>query len=180
MGLLLLSKVVGSNPEPFKPHYKQFLQLFGTVLQDLNNPTALYYCILTLTTITAYTGTEEMVCYASFDCCNWPLVDLAFNSATSMFKMLFFLSFRTWCDLWSPNCSWLLNTSFRQTRWGHFDSGLLCSYANAPITVFIMFLNDVLNTVRVDRLIGLFACMSLYDLSGSMALTIFQSFLFIS
>lgn len=70
MGLLLLSKVVGSNPEPFKPHYKQLLQLFGTVLQDLNNPTALYYCILTLTAITAYTGTEEMVCSASIDCCN--------------------------------------------------------------------------------------------------------------
>ncbi|XP_051969767.1 importin-4-like [Xyrauchen texanus] len=60
VGLLLLSKVVGSNPEPFKPHYKQLLQLFGAVLQDLNNPTALYYCILALTAITAYTGTEEM------------------------------------------------------------------------------------------------------------------------
>lgn len=60
VGLLLLSKVVGSNPEPFKPHYKQLLQLFGTVLQDLSNPTALYYSILTLTSITAYTGTEEM------------------------------------------------------------------------------------------------------------------------
>lgn len=61
MGLLLLSKVVDSNPEPFKPHYRQLLQLFGTVLQDLNNPTAIYYCILTLTSMTAYTGTEEMV-----------------------------------------------------------------------------------------------------------------------
>lgn len=60
VGLLLLSKVVGSNPEPFKPHYKELLQLFGTVLQDLDNPTALYYCILTLTSITSYTGTEEM------------------------------------------------------------------------------------------------------------------------
>lgn len=63
VGLLLLSKVVESNPEPFKPHYKQLLQLFGTVLQDVTNTTALYYCILTLTAITAYTGTEEMVCY---------------------------------------------------------------------------------------------------------------------
>ncbi|XP_056110127.1 importin-4 [Rhinichthys klamathensis goyatoka] len=60
VGLLLLSKVVGSNPEPFKPHYKELLQLFGTVLQDLDNTTALYYCILTLTSITTYTGTEEM------------------------------------------------------------------------------------------------------------------------
>ncbi|KAI4900020.1 hypothetical protein NFI96_023285 [Prochilodus magdalenae] len=60
VGLLLLSKVVESNPEPFKPHYKQLLQLFGTVLQDVTNPTALYYCILTLTAITAFTGTEEM------------------------------------------------------------------------------------------------------------------------
>ncbi|KAK2855493.1 hypothetical protein Q7C36_007362 [Tachysurus vachellii] len=60
VGLLLLSKVVESNPEPFKPHYKQLLQLFNVVLQDVTNTTALYYCILTLTAITAYTGTEEM------------------------------------------------------------------------------------------------------------------------
>uniref|UniRef100_A0A4W4G779 TOG domain-containing protein n=1 Tax=Electrophorus electricus TaxID=8005 RepID=A0A4W4G779_ELEEL len=39
LGLLLLSKVVESNPEPFKPHYKKLLQLFGTVLQDGTNPT---------------------------------------------------------------------------------------------------------------------------------------------
>uniref|UniRef100_A0AAQ5ZK57 Importin N-terminal domain-containing protein n=1 Tax=Amphiprion ocellaris TaxID=80972 RepID=A0AAQ5ZK57_AMPOC len=60
VGLLLLNKVMDSNPEPFKPHYCQLLQLFGTVLQDHENPTALYYCILTLTAITAYTGTDEM------------------------------------------------------------------------------------------------------------------------
>lgn len=60
VGLLLLSKVVESNPEPFKPHYRQLLQLFGRVLQDVDNPTALYYCVLTLTSMTAYTGTEEM------------------------------------------------------------------------------------------------------------------------
>ncbi|XP_035512460.1 importin-4 [Morone saxatilis] len=60
IGLMLLNKVMESNPEPFKPHYCQLLQLFSTVLQDHNNPTALYYCILTLTAITAYTGTEEM------------------------------------------------------------------------------------------------------------------------
>uniref|UniRef100_A0A668A623 Importin 4 n=1 Tax=Myripristis murdjan TaxID=586833 RepID=A0A668A623_9TELE len=53
-------KVVESNPEAFKPHYRQLLQLFGTVLQDLNNPPALYYCILTLTAMTPYTGSEEM------------------------------------------------------------------------------------------------------------------------
>uniref|UniRef100_A0AAY4BCD9 Importin N-terminal domain-containing protein n=1 Tax=Denticeps clupeoides TaxID=299321 RepID=A0AAY4BCD9_9TELE len=51
VGLLLLSKVVESNPEPFEPHYQQLLQLFGTVLQDLENPTALYYCMHTLTAI---------------------------------------------------------------------------------------------------------------------------------
>ncbi|XP_051796126.1 importin-4 isoform X2 [Acanthochromis polyacanthus] len=60
VGLLLLNKVMDSNPEPFKPYYCQLLQLLGTVLQDHENPTALYYCILTLTAITAYTGTEEM------------------------------------------------------------------------------------------------------------------------
>uniref|UniRef100_A0AAQ4NX53 Importin 4 n=1 Tax=Gasterosteus aculeatus aculeatus TaxID=481459 RepID=A0AAQ4NX53_GASAC len=61
VGLLLLNKVMDANPEPFKPHYCQLLQLFSTVLQDHNNPTALYYCILTLTSITAYTGKEESV-----------------------------------------------------------------------------------------------------------------------
>uniref|UniRef100_A0A4W6EHP0 Importin 4 n=1 Tax=Lates calcarifer TaxID=8187 RepID=A0A4W6EHP0_LATCA len=60
VGLLLLNKVMDSNPELFKPHYCQLLQLFSAVLQDHNNPTALYYCILTLTAITAYTGSEEM------------------------------------------------------------------------------------------------------------------------
>ncbi|TNN84731.1 Importin-4 [Liparis tanakae] len=60
VGLLLLDKVVESNPEAFQPHYSQLLQLFHTVLQDLNNPTALYYCILTLTAMTAYTGTKEI------------------------------------------------------------------------------------------------------------------------
>uniref|UniRef100_A0A7N8XPN2 Importin 4 n=1 Tax=Mastacembelus armatus TaxID=205130 RepID=A0A7N8XPN2_9TELE len=61
VGLLLLNKVIDSNPEPFKPHYGQLLQLLSTVLQDHNNPTALYYCILTLTAITAYIGSKEMV-----------------------------------------------------------------------------------------------------------------------
>ncbi|XP_066539895.1 importin-4 isoform X2 [Hoplias malabaricus] len=60
VGLLLLSKVVDSNPEPFKPHYKQLLQLIGIALLDVTNPTALYYSVLTLTAITAFTGTEEM------------------------------------------------------------------------------------------------------------------------
>ncbi|XP_077480312.1 importin-4 isoform X2 [Stigmatopora argus] len=58
--MLLLNKVIESNPEPFQPHYSQLLQLFVTALQDHNNPTALYYCILTLTAMTAYVGTEHM------------------------------------------------------------------------------------------------------------------------
>ncbi|XP_068200033.1 importin-4 [Antennarius striatus] len=60
VGLLLLNKVIESNPEPFKPHYNQLLQLFSSVLQDHNNPTALYYSILSLTAITASTGSEEL------------------------------------------------------------------------------------------------------------------------
>ncbi|XP_069044135.1 importin-4 isoform X2 [Lepisosteus oculatus] len=60
VGLLLLSKVVESNPEPFKPHYRQLLQLFHSTLQDLANPTALYYSIQTLTAMSAYTGTQEL------------------------------------------------------------------------------------------------------------------------
>uniref|UniRef100_A0A3P8VI81 Importin 4 n=1 Tax=Cynoglossus semilaevis TaxID=244447 RepID=A0A3P8VI81_CYNSE len=54
-------KIIQSNQTPpSKPHYCQLLQLFSTVLRDLSNPTALYYCILSITTITAYSGTEEM------------------------------------------------------------------------------------------------------------------------
>lgn len=79
MGLLLLSKVVESNPEPFKPHYRQLLQLFGTVLQDLNNPTALYYCILTLTAITPYTGSEEMVRHCHLAETGFKIVDRQSN-----------------------------------------------------------------------------------------------------
>ncbi|XP_034416059.1 importin-4 isoform X1 [Cyclopterus lumpus] len=60
VGLMLLDKVVESNPKAFEPHYSHLLQLFCTVLQDHNNPTSLYYCILTLTAMTAYTGTEEI------------------------------------------------------------------------------------------------------------------------
>lgn len=61
IGLLLLNKVMESNPEPFKPHYCQLLQLLSAVLQDHDNPKTLYYCVLTLTAITAYIGTAEMV-----------------------------------------------------------------------------------------------------------------------
>uniref|UniRef100_A0AAY4BCG2 Importin N-terminal domain-containing protein n=1 Tax=Denticeps clupeoides TaxID=299321 RepID=A0AAY4BCG2_9TELE len=69
VGLLLLSKVVESNPEPFEPHYQQLLQLFGTVLQDLENPTALYYCMHTLTAIIAFTGSGELVSLGpTFEC----------------------------------------------------------------------------------------------------------------
>lgn len=50
-----------SNPEPFKPHYPQLLQLFSSILPDPTSPAALYYCILTLTAITPYTGTHELV-----------------------------------------------------------------------------------------------------------------------
>lgn len=60
VGLLLLAKVVESNPEPFKPHYRQLLQLLSTELQDVENPTALFYCICTITSLTPYIGTEEM------------------------------------------------------------------------------------------------------------------------
>ncbi|KAF6722930.1 Importin-4 [Oryzias melastigma] len=60
VGLLLLNKVVESNPTSFQPHYCELLQLLSTALQDHNNPTALYYCILTLIGITAFIGTEEM------------------------------------------------------------------------------------------------------------------------
>lgn len=72
-----------SNPEPFKPHYCQLLQLFNTVLQDHNNPTALYYCILTLTAITAYTGTEEMV--RQHYCFSFDIWQFQFGQGTIIF-----------------------------------------------------------------------------------------------
>lgn len=68
-----------SNPEPFKPHYCQLLQLLTSVLQDHNNPTALYYCIQTLTAITAYIGSAEMVrlhnCQLSINCHSKTITD---------------------------------------------------------------------------------------------------------
>ncbi|XP_077365425.1 importin-4 [Festucalex cinctus] len=60
IGLLLLSNVIESNPESFQPHYSQLLQLFSTILQDHSNPTALYYCILSLTAMTVHTGTQHL------------------------------------------------------------------------------------------------------------------------
>lgn len=60
VGLMLLANVVESNPEPFKPHYRQLLQLLSTILQDLENPTALFYCICTITSLMPYIGSEEM------------------------------------------------------------------------------------------------------------------------
>lgn len=60
VGLLLLAKVVESNPESFTPHYHQLLQLLSAELQDVENPTALFYCICTITSLTPYIGTEEM------------------------------------------------------------------------------------------------------------------------
>ncbi|MGH0174234.1 UNVERIFIED_CONTAM: hypothetical protein FKN15_069177 [Acipenser sinensis] len=60
-GLLVLSKVMDSNPEPFKPHYKQLLKLFGTTLEDHGNTNAMFYSIQTLSAMAAFLGAEELV-----------------------------------------------------------------------------------------------------------------------
>ncbi|XP_034768784.2 importin-4 [Acipenser ruthenus] len=60
IGLLVLSKVMDSNPEPFKPHYKQLLKLFGTTLEDHGNTNAMFYSIQTLSAMAAFLGAEEL------------------------------------------------------------------------------------------------------------------------
>ncbi|KAJ8413236.1 hypothetical protein AAFF_G00092320 [Aldrovandia affinis] len=60
VGLQLLSKMVESNPETFKPHYCQLLRLFYDVLWDLGDHSPLCYCITAVTSIAPYSGTKEM------------------------------------------------------------------------------------------------------------------------
>ncbi|KAG5850963.1 hypothetical protein ANANG_G00087950 [Anguilla anguilla] len=58
--LQLISKMVESNPENFKPHFGQLLLLFDNVLQDLSDPSALCHGMAALTSMCAHASTEEM------------------------------------------------------------------------------------------------------------------------
>ncbi|MGH0183079.1 UNVERIFIED_CONTAM: hypothetical protein FKN15_011032 [Acipenser sinensis] len=60
IGLLVLSKVMDSNPEPFRPHYKELLKLFGSTLEDHGNANAMFYSVQTLSAMAAFLGAEEL------------------------------------------------------------------------------------------------------------------------
>ncbi|KAJ8374895.1 hypothetical protein SKAU_G00054750 [Synaphobranchus kaupii] len=60
LDLQLLSKMVESNPETFKPHFYQLLLLFDNVLQDPSGHSGLCYSIAALTSMSVYAGAEEM------------------------------------------------------------------------------------------------------------------------
>lgn len=61
MGLLLLSVVVTSRPEAFRPHHRELLQLLNETLGDVGSPGLLFYSLRTLTTMAPYLGTDDVV-----------------------------------------------------------------------------------------------------------------------
>ncbi|XP_074090906.1 importin-4 [Macrotis lagotis] len=54
MGLLLLSVVVTSRPEAFRPHHRELLCLLNETLEESASPVLLYYSLRTLTTMVPY------------------------------------------------------------------------------------------------------------------------------
>ncbi|XP_032477532.1 importin-4 isoform X2 [Phocoena sinus] len=60
MGLLLLSVVVTSRPEAFRPHHRELLQLLNETLGDVGSPGLLFYSLRTLTTMAPYLGTDDV------------------------------------------------------------------------------------------------------------------------
>lgn len=61
MGLLLLSVVVTSRPEAFRPHHRELLRLLNETLGDVGSPGLLFYSLRTLTTMAPYLGTDDVV-----------------------------------------------------------------------------------------------------------------------
>ncbi|XP_072479499.1 importin-4 isoform X1 [Notamacropus eugenii] len=60
MGLLLLSVVVTSRPEAFRPHHRELLCLLDETLVESASPGLLYYSLRTLTTMTPYLGPNAL------------------------------------------------------------------------------------------------------------------------
>ncbi|XP_006913614.1 importin-4 [Pteropus alecto] len=60
MGLLLLSVVVTSRPEAFRPHHRELLQLLNETLGEVGSPGLLFYSLRTLTTMAPYLGTDDV------------------------------------------------------------------------------------------------------------------------
>lgn len=63
MGLLLLSVVVTSRPEAFRPHHRELLHLLNETLGEVGSPGLLFYSLRTLTTMAPYLGTDDLVRY---------------------------------------------------------------------------------------------------------------------
>lgn len=61
MGLLLLSVVVTSRPEAFRPHHRELLCLLNETLVESASPGLLYYSLRTLTTMIPYLGPNALV-----------------------------------------------------------------------------------------------------------------------
>ncbi|KAM9066255.1 importin-4 [Sarcophilus harrisii] len=60
MGLLLLSVVVTSRPEAFRPHHRELLSLLNETLGESASPGLLYYSLRTLTTLAPYLGPSAL------------------------------------------------------------------------------------------------------------------------
>uniref|UniRef100_A0A8C4SHZ2 Importin 4 n=1 Tax=Erpetoichthys calabaricus TaxID=27687 RepID=A0A8C4SHZ2_ERPCA len=60
IGLLVLSKILDSNPEPFKPYFKDLLKLFHVTLEDRGNTAAVFYSVQALTSMVSYIGSDEL------------------------------------------------------------------------------------------------------------------------
>ncbi|KAM9645313.1 importin-4 [Trichechus inunguis] len=60
MGLLLLSVVVTSRPEAFRPYHRELLHLLNETLGAVGNPGLLFYSLRTLTTMATYLGTDDV------------------------------------------------------------------------------------------------------------------------
>lgn len=60
MGLLLLSVVVTSRPEAFRPHHRELLRLLNETLGEVGSPGLLFYSLRTLTTMAPYLGTDDV------------------------------------------------------------------------------------------------------------------------
>lgn len=61
MGLMLLSVVVTSRPEAFRPHHRELLRLLKETLGEVGSPGLLFYSLRTLTTMAPYLGTDDVV-----------------------------------------------------------------------------------------------------------------------
>lgn len=61
MGLLLLSVVVTSRPEAFRPHHRELLRLLNETLGEVGSPGLLFYSLRTLTSMAPYLRTDDVV-----------------------------------------------------------------------------------------------------------------------